>query len=115
MRSFEIGAVAVICLTSNAFAAEPAPTKFNVDGVEREALVFLPSTSAKTKPPVTSKVTAPADPVRSSTNATAAAVFIMGAPPGARMICPIPIDVKGVLRAVGRGALRAALIYMEAG
>ena len=52
MRSFEIGAVAVICLTSNAFAAEPAPTKFNVDGVEREALVFLPSTSTKAKAPV---------------------------------------------------------------
>src|SRR5256885_3552711 len=53
MRSFKTGlAVAAICLTSNAFAAEPTPTKFKVDGVEREALVFLPSTSSKAKPPV---------------------------------------------------------------
>src|SRR6266480_6249184 len=53
MRSFRVGlAVAAIFLTSNAFAAEPTPTKFKVDGVEREALVFLPSASSKAKPPV---------------------------------------------------------------
>ena len=33
-------------------AAEPAPTKWTVDGVEREALVYLPSTASKSKPPV---------------------------------------------------------------
>src|SRR5256885_15614790 len=53
MRSFRIGlVVAAIFLTSNAFAAEPPLTKFKVDAVERETLVFLPSTSAKAKPPV---------------------------------------------------------------
>src|SRR5437667_7229463 len=38
--------------SSAVFAVEPPPTKWTIDGVQREALVFLPSTSAKTKPPV---------------------------------------------------------------
>jgi polyhydroxybutyrate depolymerase len=43
---------AFACAGSSAFAAEPAPTKWTIDGVEREALVFLPSTPSKSKPPV---------------------------------------------------------------
>ena len=44
--------LAIVGASSAAFAAEPAPTKWTVDAVQREALVFLPSTSGKTKPPV---------------------------------------------------------------
>jgi len=44
--------IAAVALASNGFAAEPTPTKWTVDGVQREALVFLPSTSSKAKPPV---------------------------------------------------------------
>jgi polyhydroxybutyrate depolymerase len=44
--------LAAAFLASNAFAAEPAPTKWTVDGIEREALVFLPSISSESKPPV---------------------------------------------------------------
>jgi len=44
---------AFACFGSSAFAAEPAPTKWTIDGVKREALVFLPSTSSKSKPQVT--------------------------------------------------------------
>ena len=51
MRSLACWLGAVI-LASNALAAEPTPTKWTVDGVEREALVYLPSTSSKLKPPV---------------------------------------------------------------
>ena len=51
MRSLIFLATTVL-LASKAFAAEPAPTKWTVDGVEREALVFLPSTSSKSRPPV---------------------------------------------------------------
>src|SRR6478672_9728200 len=43
---------AAVCLASSAFAVEPTTTKWTVDGVEREALVFLPSVSSKSKPPV---------------------------------------------------------------
>ena len=52
MRALSLWLVAAVCAASSAFAAEPAPTKWTVDGVEREALVYLPSTSAKSKPPV---------------------------------------------------------------
>jgi polyhydroxybutyrate depolymerase len=44
--------LAIVSATSTALAVEPAPTKWTVDGVEREALVVLPSTSSKSKPPV---------------------------------------------------------------
>ena len=52
MRSLTLWFAAIACFASNASAVEPAPTKWTVDGVEREALVFLPSTSSKAKPPV---------------------------------------------------------------
>jgi polyhydroxybutyrate depolymerase len=52
MRALTFWVAALICASSSAFAAEPAPTKWTVDGVEREALIFLPSTSSKSKPPV---------------------------------------------------------------
>jgi polyhydroxybutyrate depolymerase len=44
--------LAAAFLVSSAFATEPTPTKWTVDGVEREALVYLPSRSSKSKPPV---------------------------------------------------------------
>src|SRR6266404_3939692 len=44
--------VATTIVASSAFATEPTSTKWTVDGVDREALVFLPSTSSKAKPPV---------------------------------------------------------------
>lgn len=34
------------------FAAEPVPTKWNIDGVQREALLFTPPTTSNSKPPV---------------------------------------------------------------
>src|SRR5437867_3453258 len=39
-------------LAITGFAAEPPPTKWTVDGVERVALVFPPSTSTGAKSPV---------------------------------------------------------------
>ena len=42
----------IVSASSTMFAAEPAPMKWTVDAVQREALVFLPSTSGKTRPPV---------------------------------------------------------------
>jgi polyhydroxybutyrate depolymerase len=51
MRSLSLWLIAALCAASSALA-EPAPTKWTVDGVEREALVYLPSTSSKAKPPV---------------------------------------------------------------
>jgi polyhydroxybutyrate depolymerase len=39
-------------LASAAIAAEPSPATFMVDGVQREALVYLPSPSSKAKAPV---------------------------------------------------------------
>lgn len=45
-------ALAMVSASSTAFAAEPTPTKWTVDGAEREALVVLPSTPSKSKPPV---------------------------------------------------------------
>ena len=44
--------VAAICTGSSLLAAEPAPTKWTIDGIERQALVYLPSTPSKEKPPV---------------------------------------------------------------
>jgi polyhydroxybutyrate depolymerase len=41
-----------VAAASAIFAAEPAPTKWTVDGVEREALVFPPATPSKAKAPV---------------------------------------------------------------
>jgi polyhydroxybutyrate depolymerase len=53
MRALSLWLIAAICAASSALAvAEPGPTKWTVDGVEREALVYLPSTSLKSKPPV---------------------------------------------------------------
>ena len=52
MRILSLRLLAAICAASSLFAAEPAPIKWTVDGVEREALVYLPSTSSKSKPPV---------------------------------------------------------------
>ena len=51
MRAISL-ALAAIFVAGNAFAAEPAPTKWTVNGVDREALIYLPSTSSKSKPPV---------------------------------------------------------------
>src|ERR1700704_4169529 len=44
--------LAIVSASSTALAAESAPAKWTVDGVKREALVVLPSTSSKSKPPV---------------------------------------------------------------
>ncbi|HEV2046556.1 MAG TPA: esterase [Chthoniobacterales bacterium] len=44
--------LAFVSASSTALAAEPAPMKWTVDAVQREALVFLPSTSTKAKAPV---------------------------------------------------------------
>src|SRR5213080_2182728 len=52
MKSLCLVLVAAFCAAASGFTAEPTPTKWTVDGVEREALVFLPSTSSKAKPPV---------------------------------------------------------------
>lgn len=52
MRSLFLWFAAAVCFASSTFAVEPAPTKWTVDGVERDALVYLPSTSSKSKPPV---------------------------------------------------------------
>src|SRR5947199_9757641 len=52
MRSLVLWFAAAVCFASSAFAVEPTPTKWTVDGVEREALVFLPSASSKSKSPV---------------------------------------------------------------
>src|SRR5213080_3833764 len=52
MKSLCLVLVAAFCAAASGFTAEPTPTKWTVDGVEREALVLLPSTSSKSKPPV---------------------------------------------------------------
>jgi polyhydroxybutyrate depolymerase len=52
MRCLSLCVIAALGAMSSVLAAEPAPTKWTVDGVEREALVYLPSTSSKAKPPV---------------------------------------------------------------
>src|SRR5437667_12505070 len=52
MKSLCLVLVAAFCAASSGFTAEPTPTKWTVDGVEREALVYIPSTSSKAKPPV---------------------------------------------------------------
>jgi polyhydroxybutyrate depolymerase len=44
--------VATTILAATALAAEPTPTKWTVEGAEREAVVFLPSTSSGAKTPV---------------------------------------------------------------
>ncbi len=52
MRTIAFSVATAIFLATRAFASEPAPTKWTVDGVEREALVYLPTTPSKSKPPV---------------------------------------------------------------
>lgn len=52
MRTLSLWLVAAACAISAARANEPAPTKWTVDGIEREALVYLPSTTSKAKPPL---------------------------------------------------------------
>jgi polyhydroxybutyrate depolymerase len=47
-----IFSVATTIAASSAFATDPTSTKWTVDGVEREALIVLPATSSKSKPPV---------------------------------------------------------------
>ena len=42
---------AIISACSIAFAREPLPMKWTIDGTEREATVFPPSTSTATKAP----------------------------------------------------------------
>jgi polyhydroxybutyrate depolymerase len=49
---FLVCSLTTAILASAALGAEPAPTKWTVDGIEREALVYLPSTASKSKPPV---------------------------------------------------------------
>jgi len=51
MRSLICSLVAILSVAATD-AAEPTSTKWTVDGVEREALVFLPSTSSSAKAPV---------------------------------------------------------------
>ncbi|HEX4639330.1 MAG TPA: prolyl oligopeptidase family serine peptidase [Chthoniobacterales bacterium] len=51
MRTIIFLAATVVAATQAA-AAEPTPTKITVDRVERETLIYLPSTSSKAKPPV---------------------------------------------------------------
>src|SRR5438132_5843735 len=51
MRSMILWTAAIF-VAAPAFAVEATPTKWNVDGVEREALVYLPSTTSKAKRPV---------------------------------------------------------------
>jgi polyhydroxybutyrate depolymerase len=41
-----------ICTASTLLSAEPAPTKWTVDGAEREALVYLPAAPSKANTPV---------------------------------------------------------------
>ena len=52
MRAWTLSLVAAVLTVSSSLGDEPAPTKWTIDGVEREALVYLPSTSAKGKTPV---------------------------------------------------------------
>ncbi len=47
MRAFILGFLAAAGIVTNSFAAEPTLTKFTVDAVEREALIFLPPTTSK--------------------------------------------------------------------
>jgi polyhydroxybutyrate depolymerase len=52
MKPANFWLIAALCTGSSVFGAEPAPTKWTVDSVEREALVYLPSSAPKSKPPV---------------------------------------------------------------
>ena len=52
MRTLSLWLAAALLAVPSLFAAEPTPTKWTVEGVEREALVYFPSTSSKSKPPV---------------------------------------------------------------
>jgi polyhydroxybutyrate depolymerase len=52
MKIFACCIFAVALSVSPVVAQEPAPTKWNINGVQREALIFLPRTSGKTKVPV---------------------------------------------------------------
>src|SRR5437868_15034169 len=51
MKTFGLWLIAGSFAATSALAAEPAPTKITVDGVQREALIYLPAAS-KSKPPV---------------------------------------------------------------
>lgn len=52
MRVWVFGFTAAVFIVTNCFAAEATPTKFTVNGVEREALIFAPSASSNGKAPV---------------------------------------------------------------
>ena len=52
MRMLTLWVVGAVCVASGALAAEPTPTTWMIDGVQREALVYFPSTSSKAKAPV---------------------------------------------------------------
>lgn len=47
MKAKIFGFAVAVGIASNCFGFEPAPTKFKVNGVEREALIFLPTTTSK--------------------------------------------------------------------
>src|SRR4051794_4410888 len=51
MRAFGLWLIAGSFIAASAFA-DPAPTTFTVDGVIREALIYLPASSQKSKAPV---------------------------------------------------------------
>ena len=52
MRTLSLWLVAAVCVACGASAAEPTPMTWTVDGVQREALVYLPPKSSKTNAPV---------------------------------------------------------------
>jgi polyhydroxybutyrate depolymerase len=49
---FRTFATLIVLLTSSAFAAEPARQTWTLDGVEREGLVYVPESAAKSPTPV---------------------------------------------------------------
>ena len=51
MRTFTLWLIAASCALASAFAA-PAPMTFTIDGVNREALIYLPATTSTSKAPV---------------------------------------------------------------
>jgi len=52
MKAWVLWLAAAVLVASNSLGEEPAPTKWTVDGVEREALVYLPSNSSEDRTPV---------------------------------------------------------------
>lgn len=52
MRRISVWLVAVVFAIASVSAAEPAPTKWIVDGVEREAVVYLPAVSDSKTPAI---------------------------------------------------------------